>query len=78
MRDRLPLAQTDQLIGVKTNSNENKAADPVNLTRRRRVPGKSNMAIIHSGQDWLDKYPEELKLYLETMLVRGMSDTPHS
>jgi hypothetical protein len=40
-----------------------------------RVPGRKNLAIIRSGQDWSNTKPVERKLYLETMhpvLIKGM------
>ncbi|KAK2841555.1 hypothetical protein FQN49_006140 [Arthroderma sp. PD_2] len=74
MRDRFPVAQTDDIAG---DSNHNVANKPGAMLRRRiRVPGKQNLAIIRSGQDWSGTYPEERKLYLETMhpvLIRGMN-----
>jgi hypothetical protein len=91
MRDRLPASQTDALEGEKWNcqvSNENLTgalveksttltpmAEGAGSRRRIRVPGKQNLAVIRSGQDWSNTAPEERKLYLETMhpvLIKGM------
>jgi hypothetical protein len=71
MRDRLPLSQTDALVGSKGDS----IKLSTNTSGRVIVPGKKNLAVIRSGQDWSATMPEERKLYLETMhpvLTRGM------
>lgn len=83
MRDRLPLSQTDPLEGEAaapegkglsnggSDAHENGAGTP----RRVRVPGRRNLAVIRSGQDWSGTVPEERALYLETMhpvLTKGM------
>ncbi|EQL35888.1 hypothetical protein BDFG_02492 [Blastomyces dermatitidis ATCC 26199] len=73
MRDRLPIAQTDELVGESGNT-ANKPTNSV-LRRRIRVGGKQNFAVIRSGQDWSNTRPEERKLYVETMhpvLTKGM------
>ena len=74
MRDRLPASQTDALVGEQaTFSNNSNGAGP---RRRVRVPGRQNLAVIRSGQDWSNTYPEERKLYVETMhpvLTTGMN-----
>lgn len=79
MRDRLPAAQTDDLTGEKTTADDFKttSASTTNGTqgRRVRVPGKHNLTVIRSGQDWLATTPEERELYLATMhpvLIKGM------
>jgi Haem-containing dehydratase len=75
MRDRLPLSQTDALVGEKWLPQANGEDTPSN-SRRVRLPGKKNLAVIRSGQDWSATLPEERKLYLETMqpvLVKGMT-----
>lgn len=74
MRDRLPASQTDALAGEKGQIRPRKqlGARP---RHRVRVPGKHNLAVIRSGQDWANTYPEERKLYIETMhpvLITGM------
>lgn len=74
MRDRLPLSQTDELSGVKMSSPSSDST----ITKGKRiiVPGRKNLAIIRSGQDWSQTTPEERKLYLETMhpvLEKGMN-----
>jgi hypothetical protein len=74
MRDRLAAAQDDDLkgeIGTMANENENHSSSV-----RVRVPGRKNLCVIRSGQDWSDTLPDERKLYLETMhpvLIEGMS-----
>ena len=73
MRDRLPLSQTDGLLGEKQNGSKE---DSQTLGYRVNVPGKSNLAVIRSGQDWSNTYPEERELYLDTMhpvLIKGMN-----
>ncbi|KAK5651655.1 hypothetical protein OQA88_11830 [Cercophora sp. LCS_1] len=70
MRDRLPLSQTDSLTGDKTHQSHTDTT-----TRRVVVPGKQNLTVIRSGQDWSSTTPTERKLYLETMhpvLTKGM------
>ncbi|KAH6612047.1 heme-containing dehydratase protein [Boeremia exigua] len=80
MRDRLPAAQDDRLEGEQwtgptTNDTANSTQSHEN-SRRVRVPGKKNLCVIRSGQDWSATLPAERKLYLETMhpvLVKGMT-----
>uniref|UniRef100_A0A8H7NBY5 Uncharacterized protein n=1 Tax=Bionectria ochroleuca TaxID=29856 RepID=A0A8H7NBY5_BIOOC len=72
MRDRLPLAQTESLVGEKYARGDSQSQSS---EARIRVPGKKNLAIIRSGQDWLITTPEERELYLTTMhpvLEKGM------
>ncbi|KOS17135.1 Phenylacetaldoxime dehydratase [Escovopsis weberi] len=68
MRDRLPIAQTDPLDGhafdVKA-SGKTAAVSP--LPQRIRVPGRHNLAIIRSGQDWKDTSAEERAMYQSEM-----------
>ena len=74
MRDRIPASQTDGLAGSKATADDFHAVDDT-IVGRVRIPGKTNLAVIRSGQDWLDTLPEERKLYLETMhpvLTKGM------
>lgn len=79
MRDRMAAAQTDHLVGERAFPKSDPApADKKGNTqhRRIRVPGRPNLALIRSGQDWSNTTPQERKLYLETMhpvLVRGMT-----
>lgn len=75
MRDRLAISQTDELMGKKLDpapSHETK-----DTTKERvRVPGKPNLAVIRSGQDWSQTLPEEHELYTTTMhpvLTEGMN-----
>ena len=76
MRDRLPISQTDGLDGEGKAENgfDKRTQDPLNS--RIRVPGKKNLTVIRSGQDWSSTSPEERELYLETMrpvLIKGMN-----
>ncbi|KAM5430765.1 hypothetical protein McanMca71_005159 [Microsporum canis] len=74
MRDRLPISQTDAITGESINEAVHQVGGNT-LQRRVRVPGKHNLAIIRSGQDWSNTRPEERKLYIETIhpaLVMGM------
>lgn len=84
MRDRMAAAQTDHLTGEKwlnltpsTNASEpSNAPNAPSEKRRITVPGKQNLAIIRSGQDWSDTLPHERTLYLDTMhpvLTTGMN-----
>ncbi|KAH8896931.1 hypothetical protein GQ53DRAFT_638976 [Thozetella sp. PMI_491] len=80
MRDRLPISQTDGLIGEKyttrVGSCDANSCDSKSLRERIRVPGKKNLTVIRSGQDWADTTAEERRLYLDTMhpvLVEGMN-----
>ncbi|RDA88353.1 hypothetical protein CP532_5615 [Ophiocordyceps camponoti-leonardi (nom. inval.)] len=61
MRDRIPTAQTNELRG------ENFKPDDSARYGRVRVPGRENLAVIRSGQDWGDTTGEERQLYLTTM-----------
>lgn len=76
MRDRLPAGQTDYLVGTKAFGSDSPMEQIDDTkTRRVRVPGRQNLAIIRSGQDWSNTRPHERKLYLETMhpvLTKGM------
>ncbi|KAH8644860.1 aldoxime dehydratase [Alternaria alternata] len=78
MRDRLAAAQDNRLVGAKLSSaNSSANGSPVsdNVPKRVRVPGKPNLCVIRSGQDWSDTLPEERNLYLNTMhpvLMEGM------
>ncbi|KAL1584807.1 hypothetical protein WHR41_06552 [Cladosporium halotolerans] len=79
MRDRLPISQTDLLVG---NHDQRSAVDEVTDTRsqRIRVPGRRNLAIIRSGQDWSGTDAHERELYLTTMhpvLIKGMEYLTH-
>jgi hypothetical protein len=73
MRDRLAVSQADDLVGETASMHGGRSNAETH--KRVRVPGKQNLAIIRSGQDWSNTYPEERKLYLETMhpvLIKGM------
>lgn len=83
MRDRLPCSQTDHLVGEAatleksslSNGSSGAHKNGTGPPRRVRVPGKPNLAVIRSGQDWAATLPEERELYLETMhpvLTKGM------
>jgi hypothetical protein len=73
MRDRMPESQTDELKGTKGYT---KMQVPGDSTKQRlRVPGRENLAVIRSGQDWSGTTPHENELYLNTMhpvLIKGM------
>ena len=74
MRDRLPVAQIDEIQGAAMASPGGANADN-SLKRRIGVPPRKNLAIIRSGQDWSNTTPHERKLYLDTMhpvLIKGM------
>lgn len=73
MRDRLPISQTDELVGEKAVDPEDEGYPPKS---RIRVAGKQNLCLIRSGQDWSKTKPAERKLYTETMhpvLAEGMN-----
>lgn len=75
MRDRLAIAQVDELIGQKAAENGDVTKTKDTTRSRVRIPGKKNLAVIRSGQDWSGTSTEERKLYLETMhpvLIKGM------
>jgi len=78
MRDRLAAAQDDELKGqrgTEADGNPNGSARDRNSAGRVRVPGRANLCVIRSGQDWSDTLPVERKLYLESIhpvLVKGM------
>jgi hypothetical protein len=75
MRDRLPVAQVDELRG-QTSSTSSDVKKPNTKAQRVRVAGRKNLAIIRSGQDWSNTNPHERKLYLDTMhpvLIKGMT-----
>lgn len=77
MRDRLPVSQTDELLGdaaEQTVENES-VKNGTKLPQRVRVPGKKNLTVIRSGQDWSAALAEERQIYLDSMqppLVKGM------
>ncbi|EMF15297.1 phenylacetaldoxime dehydratase [Sphaerulina musiva SO2202] len=87
MRDRMAAAQTDPLIGEKAFPNNNNSSSSPELadkkqkivdTRSQRIhiPGRPNLAMIRSGQDWSNTTPHERSLYLDTMhpvLTKGMT-----
>ncbi|RYO96521.1 hypothetical protein DL766_010247 [Monosporascus sp. MC13-8B] len=75
MRDRLPSAQNDDLVGTKATADDFKPPLTSDVSGRVRIPGRKNLTVIRSGQDWLGTTQEERELYLETMhpvLTRGM------
>ena len=77
MRDRLPISQTDELAGVKAPDTAiaNGTIKADTKTKRIEVPGRQNLAVIRSGQDWSATTPEEREKYLKTMhpvLIKGM------
>jgi hypothetical protein len=82
MRDRLPASQTDYLNGDKWSAHTTANGSTSDSTytqdsrsRRVKISGRKNLAIIRSGQDWSNTTPHEREKYLETMhpvLIRGM------
>ena len=72
MRDRLPLSQTDAMKAagdLKADS-----AGPA-LGHRIKVAGHANIALIRSGQEWIDTAGRERELYekqMEPVLREGM------
>lgn len=79
MRDRLPISQTNSLVGEHIMAKE---GDKLTDTRSQRiqVAGRKNLCLIRSGQDWSDTNPHERELYLETMhpvLIKGMDFLTH-
>jgi hypothetical protein len=74
MRDRLPAAQDDLLEGTQP---RDAASTPLDTNSKRiRVPGKKNLCVIRSGQNWSTTLPAERTLYLNTMhpiLIQGMN-----
>lgn len=78
MRDRMPASQVDGLEGEKAAAAVGEGEGDAGTERRGSrvvVPGKKNLCVIRSGQDWSAMLPAERKLYLETMhpvLVKGM------
>jgi hypothetical protein len=79
MRDRLPASQTDALDGDQMSlSEEDKVLDAE--SKRIRVAGRNNLAMIRSGQDWSNTNSHERELYLKTMhpvLIKGMEFLTH-
>lgn len=78
MRDRMAAAQTDHLVGERAfpKSSAERAEKADTRAKRVQVPGRPNLAMIRSGQDWSNTTPHERKLYLETMhpvLTKGMN-----
>ncbi|KAF2265264.1 hypothetical protein CC78DRAFT_567808 [Lojkania enalia] len=76
MRDRIPASQTEGLVGEHYLDNEESGALHDSLARRIRVPGKKNLTVIRSGQDWSCTLPKERELYLAKMhpvLIKGMN-----
>jgi len=73
MRDRMPASQDDPLDGEKNSTAGERNSGSM---KRIRIPGKQNLCIIRSGQDWSDTLPAERDLYLKTMhpvLETGMN-----
>ncbi|KAF3361362.1 hypothetical protein VdG1_00700 [Verticillium dahliae VDG1] len=66
----------DALVGETSNIHpRNETSAPSSATGRRVVPGKKNLVVIRSGQDWSVAAPEERQLYMNTMhpvLIKGM------
>ncbi|RMR02033.1 phenylacetaldoxime dehydratase family protein [Pseudomonas syringae group genomosp. 3] len=69
-RDRIPLAQTDALIGSSPTSEASQRPGRV------RVSGRDNLCLIRSGQDWSSTTGQERDLYLndiQPVLQTGMT-----
>lgn len=64
MRDRIPLSQHDAM--APAGSRAVVSGRPA-LGQRVRVVGHQNVAMIRSGQEWVDTEGQERKLYLEEM-----------
>jgi hypothetical protein len=79
MRDRLPVSQTDTLVGDRMSlSKGDKVSD--SESKRVRVAGRNNLTMIRSGQDWSNTNSHERELYLKTMhpvLIKGMEFLTH-
>lgn len=86
MRDRMAAAQTDPLIGEKAFPNSSSSSSPELANKKQKIidtrsqrihiPGRPNLAMIRSGQDWSNTTPHERSLYLDTMhpvLTKGMT-----
>lgn len=70
VRDRLPRAQVDKLAGER-----GERAQPSATGARVRVPGRENLCLIRSGQDWSATSQQERELYLsdiQPVLRAGM------
>lgn len=76
MRDRFPISQVSELAGEPSSilpHTPEHATSP--YTGRVRVPGKKNLVVIRSGQDWASAAPDEREMYLNDMqpaLTAGM------
>jgi hypothetical protein len=74
VRDRLAAAQDDVLRGKDGDADGTE--NGTSSSSRVRVPGRKNLCVIRSGQDWSDTLPAERKLYLDTIhpvLIEGMN-----
>ena len=58
MRDRIPLSQTDPMLGLGAPAAEEEAG-------RVRVRPPGGLCLIRSGQDWTDTDGDERRMYLE-------------
>lgn len=78
MRDRIPISQIDELAGEPASLQQRPEQEAEMNPRQNRVkvPGKHNLCVIRSGQDWSRTTPAERSLYVNTMhptLIRGMN-----
>jgi hypothetical protein len=81
MRDRLPAAQDDLLEGTPPRDSARRDGSSTSAlsdteSKRIKVPGKKNLCVIRSGQNWSTTLPTERHLYLTTMhpvLTQGMN-----
>jgi aldoxime dehydratase len=73
MRDRLPIAQTDPLNSVLS---KHVGLPNGTLAQRIVMPGRENLSLIRSGQDWSATKGQERDLYLndiQPILRNGMN-----
>ncbi|KAK2010484.1 hypothetical protein LZ32DRAFT_379007 [Colletotrichum eremochloae] len=64
MRDRLSISQIHELISETAESGATSSPNGDRSSSRRvRVPGKKNLTVIQSGQDWSTTFEEERRLY---------------
>ncbi|WP_100637595.1 phenylacetaldoxime dehydratase family protein [Marinomonas sp. ef1] len=68
MRDRLPIAQTEELASTDT-------LYASQVSNRIQVKGRDNLCLIRSGQDWSETKGKERAMYTQDMqpvLIKGM------
>lgn len=65
-----------ELAEKNNNNNKQKKKNIDTRSQRIHMPGRPNLAMIRSGQDWSNTTPHERSLYLDTMhpvLTKGMT-----